>query len=33
MMESVGKSVFRAMGSQAGRQIMRGVLGTIMKSR
>jgi len=31
MMTAVGKSVFKAMGSQAGRQIMRGVLGTIMK--
>ncbi len=31
MLEAMGKSVVRAMGSQIGREIMRGVLGTISK--
>ncbi|TDB38312.1 MAG: DUF853 family protein [Actinobacteria bacterium] len=31
MLEAMGKSMVRAMGSQIGRQIMRGVLGTITK--
>ncbi|NLG66030.1 MAG: DUF853 family protein [Actinobacteria bacterium] len=33
MLEALGKSAVRAMGSQVGRSIMRGVLGTLMKSR
>ena len=33
MIEAMGKSVVRAMGSQIGREIMRGVLGTITKKK
>jgi len=33
MLEAMGKSVVRAMGSQIGREIMRGVLGTITKKK
>lgn len=33
MFEAMGKSVVRAMGSQIGREIMRGVLGTIAKKK
>jgi hypothetical protein len=33
MAETLGKSVIRALGSQAGRSISRGLLGTILKGR
>ena len=31
MAEALGKSVIRAAGSQAGRSLMRGILGSLMK--
>jgi hypothetical protein len=33
MVEAFGKSAVRAIGSQVGRQIIRGVMGTILKSK
>jgi hypothetical protein len=33
MAEALGKSVIRAVGSQAGRSIARGLLGTILRGR